>query len=64
MDPDLDRVAVPCERLVDGVVDDLENEVMQTARPGGADVHAGPLADGVEPLENGYVFGAVTSFGQ
>jgi len=37
---------------------------MQTARPGGADVHAGPLADGVEPLENGYVFGAVTSFGQ
>src|SRR4029077_2445518 len=39
-------------RLVHRVVDDLPNEVVQTALTGGADVHARSFADGVQPLEN------------
>ena len=41
------------ERLVDGVVDDLVDHVMQAgAVVGVADIHARPLAHGVEPLEH------------
>ena len=50
---DLDPVGVAGQRLVDGVVHDLPDEVVQTAGRGGADVHAGPLADGLEALEDG-----------
>ena len=46
------RVAVAGERLVDGVVDDLVDEVVQTARAGRADVHAGALANRFESLEH------------
>ena len=46
-----DRVADPGQRLVDGVVDHLLDEVVQAALPGRADVHARPLAYGLEPLE-------------
>ena len=49
---DLDVVAVARERLVDGVVDDLVDQVVQAALAGRADVHAGALADRLEPLEN------------
>jgi hypothetical protein len=48
-----DLGAIPCERLVDRVVDDLENHVVETgAVVGVSDVHAGPLSDGVETLQN------------
>ena len=47
-----DAVAVAGERLVDGVVDDLGDQVVQAALTGRADVHAGPLADGLEALEH------------
>ena len=47
------------ERLVDGVVDDLVDEVVQAAHAGRADVHAGPLADGLEALEDGDVLRVV-----
>ena len=50
---DLDRGGVAGHRLVDGVVDDLPDQVVQAALAGGADVHAGPLADRLEPLEDG-----------
>ena len=50
---DADRVAVAGQRLVDGVVDDLPDHVVQAALTGGADVHAGALADRLEALENG-----------
>src|SRR5690606_4304280 len=63
-DRDLDPVAVPRERLVDGVVDDLLHHVVQTAFSGGADVHAGTLADGFEPLENADVLGSVGLVGR
>ena len=49
----LDAVGVAGERLVDGVVDDLPHQVVQPALGGRADVHAGALADRLEPLEDG-----------
>jgi len=50
---DGDLPAAAGERLVDGVVDDLPHEMVQAARSGRADVHAGAAADGLEPLEDG-----------
>ena len=52
-DRDVDGVAVAGQRLVDGVVDDLVDEVVQAALTGRADVHAGALAHGLEALEHG-----------
>ena len=49
---DLDAVAEAGQRLVDGVVHDLLHQVVQAALAGGADVHAGTLADGLEALEH------------
>ncbi len=50
---DIDRRRVARERLVDGVVDDFVDHVVQAgAVIGVADVHAGPLANGVEPLQH------------
>ena len=48
---DLDRVAEAGERLVDGVVHDLLDEVVQATLAGRADVHAGTLADRLQTLE-------------
>ena len=59
VDRHVDARAVAGERLVDGVVDDLVDEVVQAAHAGRADVHAGPLADGLEALEDGDVLGVV-----
>ena len=50
---DVDAVGVAREGLVDGVVDNLVDEMVQTALAGRPDVHARPLADGIEPFENG-----------
>ena len=47
-----DPVAVAGQRLVDGVVDDLPDQVVQAALAGGTDVHARPLADRLETLED------------
>ena len=56
---DADAGAVARHRLVDGVVDDLPDQVVETGQTGGADVHARPLADRVETLEDLDVLGAV-----
>ena len=53
LEHDVDAGGVARHRLVDGVVHDLLDHVVQTALTGGADVHAGPLADRLEALENG-----------
>ncbi len=54
------RRGVPGQRLVDRVVDDLVDHVVQArAVVGVADIHAGALADGVQPLEHLDGFGAV-----
>ena len=55
----VDARGVTRHRLVDGVVDDLVDEVVQTADAGGADVHARSLADGLEALQDRDVLGAV-----
>ena len=61
MDRDVDARAVAGERLVDGVVDDLVDEVVQAAHAGRPDVHAGPLAHRLEALEDGDVLGVVAA---
>ena len=63
VDRDLDGVAEAGERLVDGVVDDLVDQVVQAARTGRADVHAGPLAHGLETLQDGDVLGVIARVG-
>ena len=59
VDRDRDGVVAAGERLVDGVVDDLVDQVVQAAHTGRADVHAGTLADRLEALEDGDVLGVV-----
>ena len=60
MDYDGDVIAMPGERLVDRVVNNLVDEVVQPSRPGGADVHPRPSADSFEPLQDGDVLGVIT----
>ena len=48
----LDQAAVARHRLVHRVVDDLVDEVVETVWARGSDVHRGPLADGIEALED------------
>ena len=57
--PYVDGVAEAGHRLVDGVVDDLGHQVVQTALPGGADVHPGALADRFQALQHGDGLGVV-----
>ena len=54
-----DGIAV--HRLVDGVVEDLPREVVEPGGADAADVHAGALADGLEPFQDGDVFCGVAS---
>ena len=49
---DVDLIAESGQRLVDGVVDDLVDEVVQARRAGGPDVHGGALAHRLEALED------------
>ena len=59
VDRDRDLAAEAGQRLVDGVVDDLVDEVVQAHHAGRADVHAGALADRLEALEDGDVLRVV-----
>ena len=59
------RVAMAGQRLVDGVVDDLVDHVVQAgAVVGVADIHARPLAHGIEALQDLDRFRAVFGLGQ
>ncbi len=55
----VDGVAVTGHRLVHGVVDDLPHQVVQATLAGRPDVHTGPLADRLQPFEDGDRLGAV-----
>ena len=61
VDGDVDAGGVAGEGLVDGVVDDLVDEVVQPLLAGGADVHGGAQADGLEAFKDRDVFAGVTS---
>ncbi len=52
-DRHIDPVGHSGQCLVDGVVHDLLDQVVQTPLARGTDVHAGPLAYGVEPVQDG-----------
>src|SRR5262245_23539946 len=54
---------VSSHRLVNGVVDYLPDEVVQTTFSGGADIHARTFADGLQTFENGDGVGAVSLLG-
>ena len=64
MEDHLEVVVAACEGFVDGVVDDLVNEVMQSPRARRADVHARAQADRLEAFEDGDVFSGIGSFSQ
>ena len=56
---DLDPGADAGKRLVHGVVDRLPQALHEAAGVGGPDVHAGPLADRLQSLQDGEVAGGV-----
>ena len=58
---DDDAIGEPRHRLVDGVVDDLPDQVMEAGQPGRPDVHPWALAHRVETFEHLDVLGAVVS---
>jgi hypothetical protein len=50
-----DGVAASRHRFVDGVIDDLVYEVMESSHTRGTDVHTGALTDGVQTFEDLYL---------
>ena len=58
-DPHVDLRRVAGHRLVDRVVDDLPDQMVQTALAGGADIHARAFADRLQSFEDGDGRGAV-----
>lgn len=52
-------VTVPSKSLVDRVVDDLINEVVQSARSGGPDIHSGSLAYSFQTFKHLDVVGTI-----
>ncbi len=55
----LDAVRVPRNGLVHGVVENLGGQMMQRTFVRAADIHAGPAADGLKPLQHLDVLGRV-----
>ena len=59
----LDEGGVASERLVHRVVDHFGEQMMQRLFVGAADIHAGPAADRLKPLEHLDVGRGVAGFG-
>ena len=55
----VDLVAVPGQGLIDGVVDDLVDQVVQATFPRGADVHAGAFANRLQTLQDRDLVGVI-----
>jgi hypothetical protein len=64
MEDHLEAVVPPSERLVDGVVDDLVDQMMEASRTRRTDVHTRAQADRLEAFEHGDVFSGIGSFSQ
>ena len=62
VDEDFDVLAVAGQGLVDGVVDDLIDEVMEPFGAGAPDVHRRPFSDRFQPFEDLDAFGRVFFF--
>jgi len=60
---DVDLLAVPGERLVDGIVDDFIDKVMESWRAGGSDVRGRTLPECLETFENLDLVGTVVVAG-
>ena len=56
---DLDEGGVARQRLVHGVVDDFGEQMMQRLLVGAADIHAGPAAHRLQPLQHLDVGGGI-----
>src|SRR5450759_219748 len=52
VDGDADAVTISAQCLIDRVVDDFENEGMQSPLAGVADVHARTLSDSIQTFQN------------
>ena len=59
VDRDVHAVAVARERLVNGIVDDFAHKVMKPLFVRRTDIHAGALADMLDPVEHLNLFRAV-----
>ncbi len=64
MDRDVDEVVSAREGLVDGVVDDLVDEVMKASRSRRPDVHTGSKPDRLEAFQDRDVLCGIGCFGQ
>src|SRR5205823_3019521 len=58
----LDPVVAAREGLIDGVVEQLVDELVEAAEAGRADVHPGPEPDRLETFEDGDVLCGVVRF--
>ncbi len=63
LDLDLDPARMARHRLVHAVVDDLREQVVQALLVGAADIHAGPPADRLQPLQHLDVGGRIAVLG-
>lgn len=59
VDGDVDVLSVPFIGFVDGIVDDFPYQVVETDGIRRSDIHAGPLADRFEAVEDRQAFGIV-----
>ena len=48
----IDLCAVPCQNFINGVINDLFKEVMQSTKTGVANIHSGALADSFKTFKN------------
>ena len=56
---DLNGIAMAGQRFIDGVVDNFEDKMMQSALASVADIHAGTFAHRFQAFQNFDVFGAI-----
>src|SRR5687767_5599044 len=59
MNEDFYAIAVPCQRFVDGIIDDLVDQMMKSKLTGRSDVHCRPFSHSVPAFEDRNRGGAV-----